>query len=64
MDWEDPGNDRVGNILMSRIMGAEVRLDPHGFDIGIRQSWQEALAEVEAAGGQPALNAYPAAFDR
>ena len=24
-----------------------------GFDIGIRQSWEEAIAEVEAAGGTP-----------
>lgn len=52
VDWEDPGNDRVGNILLSRIMGADVRLDPHGFDIGIRESWQQALNEVEAAGGK------------
>lgn len=49
-------NDRVGNILLSRMMGADSRLDPHGFDIGIRDSWKEALAEVEANGGKP----YPA----
>ena len=53
VDWDDPVNDKVGNILLSRIMGADVRLDPHGFDIGIRRSWQDALAEVEAAGGRP-----------
>jgi 1-aminocyclopropane-1-carboxylate deaminase len=53
VDWDDPVNDRVGNILLSRIMGADVRLDPAGFDIGVRQSWQEAIAEVEAAGGKP-----------
>ena len=29
-------NYRVGNNLLSRIMGAEVRPDPSGFDIGIR----------------------------
>src|SRR6476659_8137819 len=51
--WDDPVTDRVGNILLSRIMGADVRLDPHGFDIGIRQSWEEAIAEVEASGGRP-----------
>ena len=28
-------------------------LGPAGFDIGIRSSWEEALAEVEAAGGTP-----------
>jgi 1-aminocyclopropane-1-carboxylate deaminase len=53
VDWDDPGNDRVGNILLSRIMGADIRLDPSGFDIGIRESWQQALDEVEAAGGKP-----------
>ncbi|TDQ00428.1 1-aminocyclopropane-1-carboxylate deaminase [Labedaea rhizosphaerae] len=51
--WDDPVNDKVGNILLSRMMGADVRLDPHGFDIGIRDSWKEALQEVEAAGGKP-----------
>ncbi|HRW18627.1 MAG TPA: 1-aminocyclopropane-1-carboxylate deaminase [Dermatophilaceae bacterium] len=53
VDWDDPVNDKVGNILLSRIMGADSRLDPHGFDIGIRDSWKDALAEVEAAGGTP-----------
>jgi 1-aminocyclopropane-1-carboxylate deaminase len=53
VDWDDPVNDRVGNILLSRIMGADVRLDPAGFDIGIRSSWEEALAEVAEAGGTP-----------
>ncbi len=53
VDWDDPVNDKVGNILLSRIMGANARLDPHGFDIGIRSSWQEALQEVEESGGKP-----------
>jgi 1-aminocyclopropane-1-carboxylate deaminase len=53
VDWPDPLNDRVGNIQLSRIMGADVRLDPSGFDIGIRSSWEQAIADVEAAGGKP-----------
>ncbi|GAA3066093.1 MULTISPECIES: 1-aminocyclopropane-1-carboxylate deaminase [Actinomycetes] len=53
VDWDDPVNDRVGNILLSRLMGADVRLDDAGFDIGIRSSWEEAIAEVEAEGGTP-----------
>jgi 1-aminocyclopropane-1-carboxylate deaminase len=53
VDWDDPVNERVGNILLSRIMGADVRLDPSGFDIGIRTSWEDALREVEEAGGKP-----------
>ncbi|GAA3037943.1 1-aminocyclopropane-1-carboxylate deaminase [Microbacterium dextranolyticum] len=51
--WDDPTNDQVGNILLSRMMGADSRLDDAGFDIGIRDSWKQALAEVEAAGGVP-----------
>lgn len=51
--WDDPTNDRVGNILLSRMMGADSRLDDAGFDIGIRDSWQRALEEVKDAGGTP-----------
>src|SRR3546814_9818998 len=50
---EDAVYDRVGNILMSRIMGAHIRLVDEGFDIGIRDSWLKALEEVKAAGGIP-----------
>ena len=53
VDWPDAVNDKVGNILLSRIMGADVRLDPAGFDIGIRSSWEDALREVRDAGGKP-----------
>ncbi len=41
-NYSDAVYDRVGNIQMSRIMGADVRLVCDGFDIGIRKSWQEA----------------------
>lgn len=50
---EDAVYDRVGNILLSRIMGAEVHLVDEGFDIGIRRSWEKALYEVKARGGRP-----------
>jgi 1-aminocyclopropane-1-carboxylate deaminase len=53
VDWDDPGYERVGNILLSRIMGADVRLSDAGFDIAFRPSWQEALDSVRAAGGKP-----------
>ncbi|GAB3179556.1 1-aminocyclopropane-1-carboxylate deaminase [Nesterenkonia halophila] len=53
VDWDQPGDETAGNILLSRMMGADVRLDPSGFDIGIRSSWQEAIQEVEAEGGTP-----------
>src|SRR5271168_3003872 len=50
---EDAVYDRVGNILLSRVMGAEVQLVDEGFDIGIRQSWERALEDVKAKGGKP-----------
>src|SRR5690242_8433103 len=53
VDWEDLGYETVGNILLSRIMGADVRLDPAGFDIGIRRSWEQALQSVRDVGSKP-----------
>jgi 1-aminocyclopropane-1-carboxylate deaminase len=53
VDWDDPVNDKVGNILLSRAMGAEIRLDPAGFDIGFRDSWNKALDDVRERGGNP-----------
>lgn len=50
---EDAVYDRVGNIMLSRIMGADVRLVDDGFDIGIRESWQNAIEDVKATGGKP-----------
>lgn len=53
VDWPDVVGDRVGNIMLSRLMGADVRLSPAGFGIGLKDSWKEALAEVDLAGGKP-----------
>jgi 1-aminocyclopropane-1-carboxylate deaminase len=53
VDWPDSVNDRVGNIMLSRIMGAEVRLDPSGFGIGFKDSWNIALEDVRRRGGVP-----------
>ena len=53
VEWPDVVYDKVGNVLLSRIMGADVRLDPSGFDIGIRRSWEDGLASVEESGGKP-----------
>ena len=53
VDWPDVTYDRVGNIQLARLLGADVRLDSSGFDIGIRDSWTGALESVRAAGGVP-----------
>src|ERR1700736_1626533 len=53
VDWPDPVYDKVGNILLSRILGADVRLVRAEFGIGFKESWDQALDEVTAAGGRP-----------
>jgi len=53
VNYSDAVYDRVGNIEMSRILGADVRLDAAGFDIGIRPSWEQAMEDVRRAGGKP-----------
>jgi 1-aminocyclopropane-1-carboxylate deaminase len=53
VDWPDAVYDRVGNIQLSRIMGADVRLVEAGFGIEFKQSWEQALAEVRERGGKP-----------
>jgi len=53
VNYADAVYDRVGNIELSRILGADVRLDTAGFDIGIRKSWEDAMEDVRRAGGKP-----------
>ncbi len=50
---EDAVYDRVGNILLTRLMGADSRIVDDGFDIGIRKSWEEAIEDVKKSGGKP-----------
>ena len=53
VDYHDMAYDKVGNIQLTRIMGGDVRIDPAGFDIGIRDSWTRAIDSVVDAGGKP-----------
>ncbi len=53
VDWPDAVYDKVGNILLSRLAGADVRLVKAGFGIGFKESWDAAIAEIEAGGGTP-----------
>jgi 1-aminocyclopropane-1-carboxylate deaminase len=50
---EDAVYDRVGNIMLTRLMGADSRLVDEGFDIGIRESWEDAMQDVRDHGGRP-----------
>ena len=51
--WPDAVYDRVGNIMFSRLMGADVRLVESDFAIGFKESWERALEDVRASGGKP-----------
>src|SRR5256884_2031702 len=53
VDWPDVVYDRVGNILLSRLMGADVRLVKAEFGIGVKESWEQALRDVVERGGTP-----------
>jgi 1-aminocyclopropane-1-carboxylate deaminase len=53
VNWPDSVNDRVGNILLSRVMGAHVELVESGFGIGFKESWENALEDVRRGGGTP-----------
>ena len=46
VDWPDAVYDRVGNILLSRLLGADVRLVQAGFGIGSRRAGG-AIREIE-----------------
>jgi 1-aminocyclopropane-1-carboxylate deaminase len=53
VDWPDSVYDKVGNILISRLAGADVRLVRAGFGIGVKESWERTLREIEESGGRP-----------
>ena len=53
VNWPDAVYDRVGNILISRLLGAEIRMVDAGFGIEIKGSFEQALSEIEARGGKP-----------
>jgi len=54
VDWPESGYDKVGNIQLSRILGADVRLVGSASGIAFTQDWATGItAKIEAAGGRP-----------
>lgn len=51
--WNDPAYDKVGNILLSRILGAEMVVEGQGYSTAIKETWERALADVRRSGGTP-----------
>lgn len=50
---DPPLYDKTGNILLSRLMGGDVRLNEEGFHIGHKEATKEAVESVKAKGGKP-----------
>jgi 1-aminocyclopropane-1-carboxylate deaminase len=53
VEWNDPGYDKVGNIQLSRLMNADMRLDSSGFGIEHKPTLKRLTEEVVAQGGHP-----------
>lgn len=53
VDSDDPGYDKVGNIQLSRLMDADIRLDSSGFGIEHKETLKSLTEEVVAEGGRP-----------
>ena len=51
--WDDPIYARVGNILLSRLMGAETVLEGEGYSTAVKDTWERALEQVRRDGGKP-----------
>ncbi len=51
--WDDPVYDKVGNILLSRLMGAETLLEGEGYSTAVKETWERALDQVRREGGRP-----------
>ncbi|KAJ6782201.1 hypothetical protein PWT90_03706 [Aphanocladium album] len=53
VDWHDQGYGKVGNIQLSRLMGADVRLDASTFGIEHKTTLANLQNEIESSGGKP-----------
>jgi len=51
--WDDPAYGKVGNILLSRIMGAEIVLEGEGYSTAVKGTFERALEQVRREGGKP-----------
>ena len=51
--WDDPAYEKVGNILFSRLMGAEISLEGEGYSTEVKETWEHALEQVRQQGGKP-----------
>lgn len=52
-EWDDPVYDKVGNILLTRLMGGHPILEGYGYSTCRKATWENALEEVRRQGGRP-----------
>ncbi|KAL4915457.1 tryptophan synthase beta subunit-like PLP-dependent enzyme [Aspergillus aurantiobrunneus] len=53
VDWDDAVYDKAGNIQLSRLMGADTRLDPSPFGIEHKNTLKELEGEIRGKGRKP-----------
>jgi len=52
-EWPDEAYATTGNILLSRIVGAECVLEGSGYSTAVKDTWEQAIENVQRAGGKP-----------
>ena len=52
-EWNDPIYNKVGNILLTRLMGANLILEGSGYSTSTKKSWEQTIEMVRAQGAKP-----------
>ena len=52
-EWDDPVYDKVGNILLTRMMGGNPIMAGYGYSTSEKDTWEKAMEEVRMQGGKP-----------
>ena len=52
-EWEDPIYDKIGNILLTRLMGGHPILEGYGFSTSTKSTWENVIEQVRQQGGKP-----------
>ncbi|MGH7056381.1 MAG: 1-aminocyclopropane-1-carboxylate deaminase [Acetobacteraceae bacterium] len=52
-EWPDAAYAETGNILLSRILGAEIIVEGKGYSTATKETWERALEKVRSDGGKP-----------
>ncbi len=52
-EWPDEAYATTGNILLSRIVGAECVLEGSGYSTAVKDTWEQAIESVLRRGGKP-----------